>query len=130
MQEFQCDYTSNIPSMGGVFPSGLVELARKESICGNVTVQNQYNFGIYCVFPKPPGDDERARANADWVMEFQQWVQEQSVRGLVPKFGNVADIKETARAQNGVLYEASKDEGVAMYLVTLNIQFSKYYEVM
>ena len=57
-------------------------------ILGNVEVENQYNFGLYYVFEKSPGDDVGATVNADWIMDFQEWVQEQSIRGTVPKFGD------------------------------------------
>lgn len=126
---FQVDFTDKaVPGNAGLFPTGLVEVERREDILGNVTIENQYNFGIYCVFEKSPGDDIGATINADWVMDFQKWVQEQSVRKLVPKFGNTDD-KETAQAQNGVLYDP-QDEGAAVYMVQLNIRYKTFYEVI
>ena len=128
LSAFRCDYTDQVPSSGAVFPAGLVEIARREDILGNVTVEAQYNWGLYYVFEKTPGDDAAATVNADWVMNFQQWVQEQSVRGLAPRFGNVDGERETMRAQNGALYTA-EEEGTATYMVVLSAQFKKYYEV-
>lgn len=125
---FSCDYIDRIPACGGVFPAGLVEISRTEDILGNVTVQNQYNFGLYYVLEKAPGDDGGATENADWIMEFQRWVQAQSVQGRAPRFGNTG-AREILRAQNGALYEA-EDEGTATYLVALSVQFTKVYEVM
>ena len=60
LQDFPIDYTDQIPNNGGVFPSGLVEVSRKTDLMGNVTVTNQYNFGLYYVFLKTPGDGEPA----------------------------------------------------------------------
>lgn len=128
LNDFQVDYTDQIPANGGIFPSGLVEVERREDLLGNVTVTNRYNFGIYYVFSKAAGDDAGATINADWVMSFQEWVQEQSVRGLAPRFGNTED-KEIVQAQNGVMYEAD-DEGTATYMVQLSIQFKKKIEVI
>lgn len=125
---FQVDYTDAIPNNGGIFPSGLVEISRREDILGNVTVQNQYNFGLYYVFPKAPGDNEGAAINADWVMDFQKWIQEQSIRRLVPTFGDEPET-ERIRAQNGVLY-AAEEEGTATYMVQLSVNFTKIYEVI
>lgn len=125
--QYLVDYTDKVPSCGGVFPSGLVEVERKKDICGNVTVTNQYNFGLYYVFEKSPGDDVGAAVNADWIMDFQLWAQEQSVLGLAPVFGDVPD-RERIIAQNGVLYEAN-EEGTATYMVQLSIQFIKKFEV-
>lgn len=123
--DFQIDYTDQIPANGGIFPSGLVEIDRKTDICGNTIVLNQYNFALYYVFEKAPGDGEGAEFNADWVMGFQEWVQEQSVRGLAPKFGDGSG-PEDITAQNGVLYDAEA-EGLATYAVQLSVQFIKYF---
>lgn len=127
--DIQCDYTDRIPSNGAVFPTGIVEISRTEDILGNVIAQNQYNFGLYYVFYKSPGDDVNATFNADWIMDFQKWVQEQSIRKLTPIFGDIDTDNEIIRAQNGVLYE-SDESGVATYVVQLSVEFKKYYEVI
>lgn len=124
---FRVDHTDQIPSNGGIFPSGLVEVERRNDIMGNVTITNQYNFGLYYVFNKAPGDDVGATINADWIMGFQEWAQEQSATGQAPVFGDVPNV-ERITAQNGVLYE-SDEEGTATYMVQLTVQFIKKYEV-
>ena len=115
LQTFRVDYTDQIPANGGIFPSGLEEVSRRTDIFGSVTVTNQYNFGLYYVFEKAPGDDTGAEVNASWVMDFQEWVQEQSV----PQ-------QERISAQNGVLYSA-EDEGLATYMVQLTVRFIKNF---
>lgn len=127
LNEFQVDYTDQVPANGGIFPNGLVEVDRREDLLGNITVTNQYNFGIYCVFEKSPGDDAGATVNAGWVMSFQEWVQAQSVRGLAPRFGNTGG-REVVQAQNGALYEAD-GAGTATYLVQLSVLFKTKFEV-
>lgn len=125
LNTFQVDYTDQIPANGGLFPSGLEEIIRKTDLLGNTTVTNQYNFGLYYVFEKAPGDDAGAAVNASWLMDFQEWVQEQSVRGLAPIFGDDPQ-REKITAQNGVLYSA-EDEGLATYMVQLTVQFVKKF---
>jgi hypothetical protein len=125
LSSFYVDYTDQIPSNGGVFPSGIVEISRRKDVLGNVSVLNQYNFGIYCVFTKAPGDDTSATTNADWISDFQEWVQEQSITGAAPKFGDSL-IEEKITAQNGMLYGAT-DEGLGTYMVQLSVQFRKNY---
>lgn len=125
LSEFRIDYTDQIPANGGIFPSGLVEISRRSDILGNVTVTNQYNFGLYCVMEKAPGDDIQATINADWIMDFQEWVQAQSIQGLAPVFGDDAR-RERITAQNGVLY-AAEDEGIATYMVQLSVQFIRQF---
>lgn len=125
-QEFSIDYTSEVPGNAGLFPNGVIEINRKENIVGDITVTNQYNFAIYTVFPKMQQEDMQATNNAEWVMELQKWVQEQSIRKLAPTFGN-ADIEhETIKAQNGMFY-GSKDDGAGLYMVTITAQFKKEY---
>lgn len=124
LSEFSVDYTDQIPLNGGIFPSGLVELSRSEDVNGNVLVENQYNFGLYYLFEKSPGDDAGAEANADWIMDFQEWAQEQSLTGDAPQFG---DETTAIKAQNGVLYDADP-EGTATYMVQLSVSFEKMFK--
>lgn len=123
---FQVDYTDKIPSTGGILPDGLVEMARTRSITGRVTVTNQYNFGLYYVFEKAPNDDVGAVANADWIVDLQEWVQQQSVTGAAPVFGD-EPRKERITAQNGTMLQTD-DEGTAVYVVQLSVQFTKIFE--
>lgn len=125
LQTFRVDYTDQIPANGGIFPSGLMEVGRKADLFGNVTVTNQYNFGLYYVFEKAPGDSEGAAVNADWLMDFQEWVQARSALGEAPVFGDVPR-QEKITAQNGVLYDA-EDEGLATYMVQVAVQFAKIF---
>lgn len=129
LSEFHVDYTDCIPSNAGIFPEGLVEISRNETITGNVKVQNQYNFGIYYTFLKSPGDDVGAMFNSQWVMDFQRWVQEQSVLKKVPTFGNYQTEREVVSAQNGVLYQVD-EEGTAVYMVRLSVKFQNLYKTM
>lgn len=127
LNQFRVDYVDQVPACGAVFPAGLTEVERRRDICGNVIAVNQYNFGLYCVFEKAPGDDVGATINAGWVMDFQEWVQAQSALGLAPVFGDDPRM-ESITAQNGVLYEA-ESEGTATYMVQLSVRFIKKYEV-
>lgn len=123
LTDFSVDYTDQIPGNGGIFPSGLTEVSRTEYVTGEIIVQNQYNFGLYYVFEKAPGDDTGAEINADWVMDFQEWVQEQSIRGKVPQFG---DKTTSIVAQNGSLYDAGA-EGAATYMIQLSVSYEKLF---
>ena len=126
LKDWHVDYTDQVPSSGAVFPQGLQEIERRTYITGAVCVTNQSNFGLYFTFAKSAGDDEGAKINADWVNDFQHWVQEQSAHGLAPNFGD-AEEPVIARAQNGVLYEAEA-EGTATYMVVLSLRYTKTYE--
>lgn len=124
LSDFSVDYTDQIPANGGIFPSGLAEVSRSEDVTGDALVQNRYNFALYYVFEKAPGDDTGAVVNADWIMDFQEWVQAQSLTGAVPQFG---DRTTAITAQNGALYSAEA-EGTATYMVQLSVDFEKFYQ--
>lgn len=125
---WQVDYTDQVAGGGGVYPHGLVEISRSEDILGNVTVRDQYNFGLYVALPKAPGDDVGAEINADWLMDFQRWVQRQSVAGLAPRFGD-DPRSETIKANSGALYDTDA-EGMAIYMAVLSAEFTTKYEVI
>lgn len=119
------DYTDQVPDNGGLFPAGLVEIARRRDILGNVTVTNQCNFALYTVFAKSADEDEGATYNAEWLIDFQQWVQEMSARRQAPVFGD--DPKaEQITAQNGTIYSAD-EEGTAMYVIQISVEFEKHF---
>lgn len=125
--DFQIDYTDHVPNVGSLAPSGLVEVDRRQDIFGNATVTNQYNFGLYCVFEKAPDDNAGATINADWIMDFQEWAQEQSLTGLAPVFGDVPQMEQIT-AQNGMLFAIPAD-GTATYMVQMSVRFKKKFEV-
>lgn len=123
------DYLDSIPGSKSLRPAGLVEVSRSEDILGNVTVSNQYNFGLYIAVEKSPGDGTGAAYNAGWVLDFQRWVQQQSISRAAPTFGNIDQQQERIKAQNGELYDAVQ-EGVGLYVVALSVEFKEKYEVI
>lgn len=124
--DMQIDYTDHVPNSAGLFPSGLVEVDRRRDILGNVESDRQANFALYAVFEKSPDDDAGATYNAGWLMGFQEWVLDQSARGLAPHFGDVPE-RERMAAQNGQIYE-SDAEGWAMYAIQISASFTKRFE--
>ena len=128
LQEMRVDYYSPQPDNGSIDPSGVQIISIKKDILGNKTVLQQYNFGIYYALAKDPGDDTAAVENADFVIEFQEWVNAQSLLRLAPVFGDVPETEEI-KAQNGAV-TAANIEGVAIYMVQLSVSFTKIYEVI
>lgn len=123
------DYLDNIPGNKSLRPQGVVEISRTEDILGNVETRNQYNIGLYVAVEKTPGDIGISQFNADWVLDFQRWVQQQSITHMAPTFGNVDQRQEQIKAQNGELYD-SVIEGIGWYVVALSVEFKRRYEVI
>lgn len=119
------DYTDRIPDAAGLFPAGMMEVSRRTDLLGNVTTENQLNFALYVTLGKSPGDDVIATENAEWAMDFQRWVQQQSATGQAPRFG---DVPRTERivASNGAIYGAS-DEGTAIYAIQLTVSYTRRF---
>lgn len=125
LRELSVDYTEAAPGNGGIMPGGLTEISRTTDICGNMTVTNQYSFTLCFVFEKAQDDDEGAEKNAQFLMDFQNWVQAQSATGAAPQFGD-DPRRESMKAQNGALY-GTDTEGTALYTVLLTVEFIKRY---
>lgn len=123
------DYIDEIPGAASLMPAGLVEINRTEDILGNITARNQYNFGLHLTLEKSPGDDIASAYNAGWVLDFQRWVQAQSIARTAPTFGNVDQRRESIKAQNGALVDTD-EKGVAVYIVQLSAEFKTKYEVI
>ena len=128
LQSMQVDYYTQQPDNGSIDPSGVQIISTKTDILGNKTIEKQYNFGLYFILAKDPGDDDTATDNAEWVMELQEWINEQSMRHLAPTFGDKPQTEEI-RAQNGSVTEAD-NAGVACYMIQLSATFTKIYEVI
>ena len=116
------DHIDAVPGNSGLYPAGLEELSRHTDILGTVTVKCRYRFNLYRVATKQEDDPE----NAQWMMDFQQWVQQQCAAGLTPTFGDVPE-QEWIRAEKGKLQDASQ-AGTGTYAVTLTAEFTKLYK--
>lgn len=103
-------------SATGLFPLGLEETDRKEDFLGNAQAVCRYRFALYTRLN--PGQD-----CAQWLLDFQNWVQQQSIAGLAPRFGDIPHA-ERLQAREGVC----KDPGVlGTYAVTLIADFVREY---
>lgn len=117
------DYTGAVPGNVGLYPAGLEEVSRTEDVLGNVTVLCRYRFSLYRV----SSGQEDGTINALWLMDFQNWVRDQSLRGLAPAFGD-DPAKEQIRAEKGRLKNGSQT-GTGVYCVELTAEFVKVYEI-
>ena len=115
------DFTEGTPGNAGLFPNGLEEVGRQEDVLGNLQIACRYSFQLR---RQTPGQSD-GTANAQWLLDFQNWVQQPSAAGLTPRFGDVPS-REKMQAQKGSLQEVSQ---TGTYIVTLIADFMKVYEV-
>lgn len=114
LKDFRVDLTDRVGENGGLFPGGLRELERKTDICGDVVIRNRYVFGLYFVL-EDNGD------NADWLLELQKWIQEQSAMENAPVFGS-RTLRVTAG--NGRLRDREED-GVGVYAAEITVDWER-----
>ena len=117
------DFLGAEPENTGLYPQGLEEVSRTEDVLGNATVNCRYQFVLYWT---TTGQQDNEK-NAGLLLDFQQWVQAQSISGLAPRFGDIASA-EHIRAEKGMLQKASQT-GTGIYKVTVIAEFIKQYEV-
>lgn len=116
----QVDFADGEPGSTGLYPRGLTELSRREDVLGNVQVRCR------CIF-ELRRTAVTGEENARWLLDFQNWVMEQSRLGIAPKFGDEPKT-EHIRASDGRL-ERHAQVGSSLYTVRLQAEFTKIYEV-
>ena len=116
----QFDYADAVPGNSGLYPRGITELSRREDVLGNVKTRYSCAF----LLRRAAGAGEE---NAQWLLDFQNWVMEQDRLGLAPKFGDEPK-SERLRAFEGKL-DSHHQAGGSMYTVQLTAEFTKLYEV-
>ncbi len=119
----QVDFAEDIPGNTGLFPTGVEELSRREDVLGNLQVECRYSFDLR----RQVAGGCDGTANAQWLLDFQIWVQQQSAGGLAPHFGDVPQ-QERMQVRGGSL-KAVSPVGTGTYIVTLMADFMKVYEV-
>ncbi len=118
------DYTEGVGGNTGLFPQGMEEVSRREDVLGNLQVRCRLRFRLLRMALRD-GDGQK---NAQWVMDFENWVQQQSAAGLTPRFGD-EPASEIMRAEKGKL-SGTRQTGSGTYEVILTAEFTKYYEVI
>lgn len=111
------------PGHMGLFPTGMKELSRTEDILGNQQVAYRLGFTLR----RQVGVEEDNASHAAWLLDFQDWVRQQSQAGLAPRLGDVP-AREKMWAEKGSLQKISPT-GIGTYTVTLIANFTKLYEV-
>ena len=102
----------------------LQEVERTETILGDVTLTNQYNFGLYFTFEKSAEDDVAARSTpiADGLSALGAGAECPQAR---TEFRQHPDVG-AGQCQNGQLFSVDGC-GTAIYMVTLSVTFEQFY---
>ena len=108
------------PGNAGLYPKGLQERGRSQDLLGNTHISCREQFLLRFM-------TEKRENAADWLRSLQDWIQQQSARGLAPTFGDIPS-RERVFAEKGCLKQADQT-GTCVYEVMLVADFMKVYEV-
>lgn len=117
--DLQVDFLESVPGNAGLYPEGLEIRSRQADVLGNQQVFCRYRFTIY---RQTPGQEDSLE-DAQWLLDFQDWVQRQSAAGLAPRFGDIPE-QEWLQAQKGTLKKSGQTK---VYAVTLVADFVREY---
>ena len=117
------DYMDGTAGCVAIYPKGVEILSSQEDLLGNAAVKYRCRY----ILRRQVAGPESNEKNAQWMMDFQQWVQQQNEMGLTPRFGDV-HIAESIQAEKGALKERSGN-GLAVYEVTLTAQYVRTYTI-
>lgn len=120
-EELYIDYTDGIPEHCGLYCRGLETVSRKEDILGGGETVNRLRFELHRIGDYGPENGENAR----WLLQFQEWIAQQSMSGLAPVFGDIPN-RERIWAEKGRLADA-KQTGTARYTVSVTVEFIKLF---
>ena len=104
-----------------VLPKEKKEVFRREDVLGNSVMGCRYYVTLIWETAGQIGDGKCAAR----LLDFQSWVQEQSILGLAPHFGDVP-AQERVWTEKGGLTVGTQ---IVTYTVTLVADFTKVYEV-
>ena len=110
-QVLHIDTTAAGPDNCGLFPLGQEILETKQDVLGNISQKLRNSFLLRRIA-------SRQESAAVWLLGFQDWVRQQSLAGLAPRFGEHCRI----RAEKGRLISATQT-GTATYEVKIVIEF-------
>ena len=113
------DFLGSTPGHSGLFPQGLEIRSRQTDVLGNQQVSCRYRFVLYRQAPR----QEDSTEDAQWLLDFQDWVLRQSAAGLAPRFGELPE-QEHMQAQKGALHQSGETK---VYAVTLIADFVRQY---
>ena len=103
-----------------VLPKEMKEISRRGDVLGNALVGCRYYVNLFWEMTGQ-GEDEK---NARCLLDFQNWVQEQSVLGLAPKFGDVPASERIWTEKGGLTAGAQ----IVTYTATVVVEYMKIYE--
>jgi len=107
----------------GLAYTGTPRPQRRFNAVGEVRIEKQANFIFY--IQRTWIDEINQKEMADFVAQFEEWVEREDIFGRTPKFSTDIDFNEQMWADNGMLIEI--DDKVqpfkALYMVQIHVNY-------
>lgn len=108
--------------------AGGTQLSRTQDINERRTSVRQSNFNLW--FSKKSGHNFYREENANFLWNFEQWVEHCQAYELTPKISNNENGKyeETMMADNGMFFSNWEKSDTSLYMIQLHVIYSNEYE--
>lgn len=115
------DHTGDVPGETSLCARGREELWRRRSVTGGCEVRQRETFAVYRAFASGGG---RSGEGAAWAEGLCAFVAARQAAGDVPAIGLPGREGRIVRALKGAR-QSVPATGVALYMVTLTIEYSE-----
>lgn len=120
-------FSTDEPPGTSVEYNGSVVVSRMTFVVGSFEQERQMNLTLWLA--RQSNDNVYRTETADFLSNFEEWVDYCQSRGTTPKFGDEPD-SEIMWAENGMYFsEWDEEKKASLYMVQLHIQYKKYYEM-
>jgi hypothetical protein len=113
------NYNDGLPGSGGLYPMGLETFSSEADVLGNRRMRCRFRFVLYRIASGQHSDPE----GAQWLLDFQKWVQRESLAGKTPKFGDEPETEQLG-TEDGMCDQILRS-GARRYKLTLIAEFEK-----
>ena len=119
--------TNNLPEGSAIDYVGSVQLSDTKDINNRGYSRRQANFNLWLL--RKTGHDFYRREIADFIWNFEQWVEHCQFNGLTPKISLDENDKyeEIMFADNGVFFSQWEDGDSSLYMIQLHIIYNNRY---
>jgi hypothetical protein len=113
------DWTAGSSESYGIAPTGQTVTVLEEYINGDVLLQIQEDYSLYC--DNWTSDDVARLEQSNFMFRLMDYIRTESYAGRLPFSGEL-------QAQNGSLFEIEEDGQYGKYLIQMNLTYRKEYK--
>ena len=107
--------------------AGSSMLSQSEDVLGETYIERHANFNLWLVVKD--GHNFRRKDTANFLFNFEHWIEFSRVMGLVPKLSMFEEDEESemAFASNGSFYSKYGESDLSLYMIQIGILYKNKY---